>query len=644
MLAAEVNGGAAVGGFPANFLGAPLTLAFADSAGSPVQGMRALHTLRSTHGAQLLAVIGDINDEVTVPLSLLASQLGVPLISPGARSPSLSLKRDHPLFARTIPSEDLFALLWAAAMPLLSWFRVALITLDDDNGRGFADLLLRSTSAYTRFDPVANATVRPFELTTVVLPAAQSHLATSALAQTLDQLYESGVRIFALHAGQHNERVLRMAHERGMVGTGPDGILRQWAGQFCTEEIATAAAATPEMLLGTICNTPPVPRVWPDLPLHAGAVDFENRIHAFDPLLFPADRHITHLDVATGTALFTFIGLLGSAFANPALSNSGADVMGQLRGRGMVVLQADGQPMLMTPAGDAIVNPDIQCWNLRARRFVVGGVFDLQAQSFNMTTYGITYVTGGTEYPKDRDRVYVTGDVLPQSIDGKIVVLAFVVIVLGAWTALILLEQALSFWSRGIWLHAVGWVALAALAFGSASVWPNGDRDHRIAQPRQQREKARAAPAQERRGQPRRSGRGWRPNARRAEPVRAQVARGIRRRQQQQQQQQHQDWLDLACAVAARHHVESGAEGAQSGCSSWSRSEPGRRRGCFCGLQVFERPLRLQSRAPSQERETAADAAEGAGRPVSDYGAARARHLRHSPAADSLQPDDHRAH
>ena len=98
LLVADVNHGTAVGGFPV--LGVPLTLDCRDSESDELTSMRALHSLQADHGSSLLGVIGELDDQVTVPLDLLAQALGIMMISPAATAPSLAVLRDHPYFVR----------------------------------------------------------------------------------------------------------------------------------------------------------------------------------------------------------------------------------------------------------------------------------------------------------------------------------------------------------------------------------------------------------------------------------------------------------------------------------------------------------------------------------------------------------------
>lgn len=93
LLVKDVNFGVAVGGFPSNHLGlAPgqtLVLDCVDSKGEILTALRALHELKARHGSAMLAVVGELSDQVTVPLDYAAQALGIMLASPAATTPSL---------------------------------------------------------------------------------------------------------------------------------------------------------------------------------------------------------------------------------------------------------------------------------------------------------------------------------------------------------------------------------------------------------------------------------------------------------------------------------------------------------------------------------------------------------------------------
>jgi hypothetical protein len=168
------------------------------------------------------------------------------------------------------------------------------------------------------------------------------------------------------------------------------------------------------------------------------------------------------------------VGLMGKMFHNSSIGNSAEDLMGLLP---FDFIDASGHNVEFNTNGDvADSTVDLVNWYEEKGSWAIIASFSYQTVNtlgFGLTGIPLRLATGDSSYTKDRSHVYVSGDPLPSSYDGKFVVLSFVISVLGGWTALILLEQALSFWSRGVWLQATGWVALAAVSFGSCSVWPN---------------------------------------------------------------------------------------------------------------------------------------------------------------------------
>ncbi len=102
LMLADINGGVAVGGLPANLLGSShLQLVHGDSQSAPLEGMRALHQLYSLYNQTLFGVFGCINDDVTLSLDMLASSLDLMLVSPLATTVSLGNLQEHPYFWRT---------------------------------------------------------------------------------------------------------------------------------------------------------------------------------------------------------------------------------------------------------------------------------------------------------------------------------------------------------------------------------------------------------------------------------------------------------------------------------------------------------------------------------------------------------------
>ncbi len=81
------------------------------------------------------------------------------------------------------------------------------------------------------------------------------------------------------------------------------------------------------------------------------------------------------------------------------------------------------------------------------------------------------WASGEAYIPKDRPQVYLNGDPLPSKTDARIIVLAYVISVLGAWTALILLEQAISLKQTQQNKDAFIWVGASALAMGIGGIF-----------------------------------------------------------------------------------------------------------------------------------------------------------------------------
>jgi hypothetical protein len=107
LMAADVNSGVAVAGRPAHHLGAGVTLqiVYADSGDTSVGAMRALFDLYGSHNSTLSGVIGELLDDITIPLDFLAADFGLPLTTPLSAAASLGSLEDHPYFWRPAPDD-----------------------------------------------------------------------------------------------------------------------------------------------------------------------------------------------------------------------------------------------------------------------------------------------------------------------------------------------------------------------------------------------------------------------------------------------------------------------------------------------------------------------------------------------------------
>jgi len=507
MLVQDINSGVAVGGRPAYPFGSGVTLAveYFDSKGTEVGAVRALFDLVARsygppyNGLVLPSgVYGCLSDDVTPTLDMVANSIHMPLVSPMSYTASMTTS-DHPTFWR--PSGDDYdaARLLINLVREAEWKRAALLIVDDDRSIGFQDILQRSIveinagiDAQAAADDAAGIEVSAtsllarehHEISTYMFPSQPSATATAVIAQAIDHLKaHTDTRIFIIHASvEVAVQIMETAYAKGMVGIGPDGIMRQWVGTACARAFADAFQDRPEVLYGFVCDVPASPRVeqgghevasWP---VNAAAVAFEERLKAFRPSVWPADSHIDVVEIDAASALFSMVFLLADTFAS-SLPNTASSVASMLP---ITFERVDGLPLLINANGTAkVTDVDRKGWSMEELAFVTTHYWNVEekaahgAAAVHSTHDPLVLATGSSAFTKDRARVYVTGDALPAAFDGKFVVLAYVIAVLGGWTALILLEQALSFWSRGVWKQAVGWVVLGSIAFGFASVWPN---------------------------------------------------------------------------------------------------------------------------------------------------------------------------
>ena len=114
----------------------------------------------------LLAVLGSLGPQATEALSFTAGLMSLPVISPFVSMAPLGDYAAHPTLVRMHPSEDMLA--WALFKMLIKskWFRVIVITLDDDPSKSIANLLmslLPTDGLESGMGPALNETQRSFD-------------------------------------------------------------------------------------------------------------------------------------------------------------------------------------------------------------------------------------------------------------------------------------------------------------------------------------------------------------------------------------------------------------------------------------------------------------------------------------------------
>eukprot|EP00980_Cylindrotheca_fusiformis_P021081 scaffold8079_cov121-Cylindrotheca_fusiformis.AAC.9 len=106
------------------------------------------------------AFIGAYRSSVSVPASIVTGLFGYPEVSGASTSSYLDRDDDHPLFARTIPSES------QNAIPIVLYFRkelqltrLAVLFVDDQYGNSYLRSLIRAANTYT-----PDMTIEPISL------------------------------------------------------------------------------------------------------------------------------------------------------------------------------------------------------------------------------------------------------------------------------------------------------------------------------------------------------------------------------------------------------------------------------------------------------------------------------------------------
>ncbi|KAH9515187.1 hypothetical protein Btru_019453 [Bulinus truncatus] len=103
----------------------------------------------------LLGAVGPLSSNTATSVADLAGRFGISIVSPRARDPVLSNKSKYPTFTRTVPSNTVFAKAVAELLVQLQWQNVAVIYVNDADGKSGYQQLLQAT--YTRGLCISNA-------------------------------------------------------------------------------------------------------------------------------------------------------------------------------------------------------------------------------------------------------------------------------------------------------------------------------------------------------------------------------------------------------------------------------------------------------------------------------------------------------
>ena len=480
---------------------------YADSNGTVLGTTAAMIRLSNAYVATstpIVAAIGEATDTNSAALGQLATALPtpIPVVSPSLTSNTTSADTtgSYRYLMRTSTGDALLGAAMRTFIAQQGWQRFAIIHSDDDFGRGFEQQLLLLLQA-TNSTAAANVTVYSVPV------SADDAVVYAAVSVALSALQQASNTIYVLHSSDPVP-VLRYAFQLGLLSAP-----QAWVGTTltCTDSmIAELADLSPNALSGVVCITDGVAS---DSPAWA---NFSTRLSASNATLYPTPASVPlqagYLYDAMWTVAFGIHALsltsdsnTGSALLVAMLQQSWEGVTGHMAWPALTIscpTLSCSISSLANYAGDR-QTPLVYIRNFDSSsgRFVVRGTISTASSAGNVsvpsvisTLSALVWADGGTRTPKDSPNVYVAGDSLPVATDARIVVLSFAIGVFGAWTTLILLEQAISQRQqsfleaaprmfglqhrkkRGLqrWVAPwMLWTAAAAASLSCGSVWPS---------------------------------------------------------------------------------------------------------------------------------------------------------------------------
>ena len=408
----------------------------------------------------LIAIVGEKTGEVTLPMAVIASALWLPLIGVSTTSTTLSVTATYPLYLRLSAVDTAVTAAMTQVLTANNWHKYALIYSDDDSGRSIVnDLVQRAGSTA--------------QLTTYSYPTNQT-LASRDITHACNAIAASDTRIIIIH-GTFSELVIRTAYSAGIIGGDTNHVLigtNSWCSTSTLDDLADLPLD--DVFIGSICFLPTVPT-------SAAYANFTAELNNINKTSFPSSTSAPLTAAYAYDAVWTIFTALSQNniavnYTNlttiyTAITNNTNIVVNGITGP--IYFNANGV------YGDRWANISVVNYDVASQSFLVRGNYDqrLNVMSTDLTQY--VWSDGTNNVPKDRPRVYVNGDSVPFSISGQMVVLAFVISVLGSWSTLILIEEAISARQsihrmKHQTIRWLSWIFLSALCTAVATIWSVG--------------------------------------------------------------------------------------------------------------------------------------------------------------------------
>lgn len=433
------------------------------------------HSEPNLHG-----YIGGFDNLLSTPQSLMSTVVDKLYFTCYGRAPYLADVSSFPtVIIQTCTSHALG--LFAARQVLASrWYRFALLNTADDDALGFQTTLMHYINVTAVTEDGLTVDIYPYQIpdyseanaTTDVTSGSAAEKTDvdfdlpSIIDQTLDDIVAQGVWVVVVHGTQTPE-VMYRAYHRGLLQP-PYAFMID----SCTQVVEKFKNEPADALTGVVCIEVAEPG--------DEAEPFHSRLKATAPDVFTADFRLYYEHVAIYNSILAFAQSIKKSIDYNTTTNQPMGLTGPMTGSGLfniiTTMSEPGllptYPLIYQLDGEVRVDVGIYNYDPQTRGFVMKAAVDVKTGTTR--TYG-TYLwpDGTSNTPKDRPRVYVNGDVLFFTKNSNNVIIGFIAASLGAWTSLILLEQALAFRHRqGFVIRSVIWTVLSSIGLSIGCVWP----------------------------------------------------------------------------------------------------------------------------------------------------------------------------
>lgn len=437
------------------------------------------------HEPNLLAYIGGFDNLLVTPQSLLSTVVDKIYFTAYGRSPYLADVTSFPTVIIQTCTSHALGYYVARQLLLSRWYRFALITTMDDDAQAFQTVVMNYINVSSVTSDGLTVDISPYQIPDY----AQSNTSTasnyylnpdgtyyiesadvqfdlpSIIDQALDDIIAAGIWVVVVHGTQTPEIVYR-AYLRGLLRPPYVFVI-----DSCSQVMERFKGISGDPLTGMVCVEVAEPG--------DEAVSFHQRLMTASPTAFPVDSRLTYEHVAIYNSVLAFAHGLRKqmvynstnqavALTRPLTGANNFETVTGLNETGVLPTY----PLVYQSDGEVRVDVGIYNYDPDTHSFLMKIATDIKTGASR--TFGeVIWPDGTTHLPKDRPRVYVDGDALLFTKDSKTSIIGFIVASLGAWTSLILMEQALAFRHRkGFIVRCIVWTVLSSIGFSVGCVWP----------------------------------------------------------------------------------------------------------------------------------------------------------------------------